>query len=367
MPFVLDAALGAAVEAGASDLHLKVGARPRARVDGVLTDLADLPPLTTDDSAAITAAVLRTDGKLADLAAHGAADVSYSTPAGRFRVAAFALRGHNSFVFRVVPAAPDASGLGIPEVVLSWAGAPRGLVVVTGPSGMGKSTTCAALVNGVNRTRDCHVVTIEDPVEYLHDDDRALISQREIGIDAPTYQDGLRAALRQDPDVILVGEVRDADTADTALRAAETGHLVLCTMHTSDAPDTVQRFLALFDGQAADLARRTLASTLVGIVSQRLVPAEDGGRALAAEVLVNTTRIADLIGQSAPASDISSAIAEGDYYGMRTFDQSLLELVRSDRVAPERASEFASSPHDFRLMLNGSGNHRLGEPTYVRA
>ncbi|MFN8174938.1 MAG: PilT/PilU family type 4a pilus ATPase [Solirubrobacteraceae bacterium] len=367
MPFVLDGALGAAVDAGASDVHLKVGARPRARVDGELTDLADLPTFTSDDAAAVSAAVLTTDGKREDLAAHGAADLSYSTADARFRVSAFALRGQNSFVFRIVPSAPDASGLGIPEVVLSWASAPRGLIVVTGPSGMGKSTTCAALINGVNRTRDCHIVTIEDPVEYLHDDDRALISQREIGVDAPTYQDGLRAALRQDPDVILVGEVRDAATADTALRAAETGHLVLCTMHTSDAPDTVQRFLALFSDQAAELARRTLASALVGVVSQRLVPARDGGRALAAEVLVNTTRIADLIGQAAPGSDISSAIAEGDYYGMRTFDQSLLELVRAGEVEAERASEFASSPHDFRLMLGGSGPQRLGEPAYVRA
>ncbi len=367
MPFVLDEALRAAVDAGASDLHLKVGARPRARVDGELTALGSLPPLTPEDVAAISETVITTDGKAADLDAHGAADLSYATADGRFRVAAFVLRGHHSFVFRVVPGAPDGTGLGIPEVVLSWADAPRGLVVVTGPSGMGKSTTCAALVDRVNRTRDCHVVTIEDPVEYLHSDARALISQREIGIDAPTYHDALRAALRQDPDVILVGEVRDSDTADTALRAAETGHLVLCTMHTSDAPDTVQRFLALFSDQAADLARRTLASTLVGIVSQRLVPAEDGGRALAAEVLVNTTRIADLIGQGASAADVSTAIADGDYYGMRTFDQSLLDLVRRGVVAPDRGAEFASSPHDFRLMLNGAAPKRLGEPSYVRA
>ena len=278
---------------------------------------------------------------------------SYACGGSRFRVAAFNQRGSASFVFRSVLTPPTADQLGLPEVVVAWAGEPRGLVVVTGPTGMGKSSTTACLLRAVNESRQCHVITIEDPVEFLHADRKALVSQREIGIDAPSHHEAMRSALRQDPDVIMIGEVRDEETAVTALRAAETGHLVLCTMHTLDAGETVQRFVDLFSATRTDLARRMLASTLVGIVSQRLVPGIGGGRVLNAEVLVASSRVRDLIDEGADHNALHQAIFEGDYYGMHTFDQDLLEHVKAGRVKDADAITLASNPHDFKLMFPG--------------
>ena len=235
--------------------------------------------------------------------------------------------------------------------MLGWADELRGLVVITGPTGSGKSTTAAALVDRVNQTRPLHILTIEDPIEYLHPDAKAIITQREIGIDAPTYHAALRAALRQDPDVILIGEVRDEETAMTALRAAETGHLVLCTMHTINASETVQRFVDLFGDSQATLARQMLAATLVGIVSQRLVPSTGGGQALNSEVLVNSSRIRDLIANGASQGEVDKAVKEGDYYGMRTFDQCLLAHVRAGTVTRADAIAYSTNQHDFQLML----------------
>jgi twitching motility protein PilT len=362
MAFDLDSALARTVELGASDLHLKVPARPRVRIAGELTDLPGSDPLTSNDTAAVRDVILSSEVKRRQYDERGSADLSYHTVDGRFRVAAFTQRGSASFVFRAIPDAPNADSLGLPNVITSWADALRGLVVVTGPTGSGKSTTCAAILGLINRRRSCHILTIEDPIEYLHADDRALICQREIGTDAPDYHEALRAALRQDPDVVLIGEVRDEQTAMTALRAAETGHLVLCTMHTINAAETVQRFIDLFGDSRALLARQMLSATLVGISSQRLIAAADGGRTLNAEVLVNTSRIRDLIADGAAQKDVGQAIAEGDYYGMRTFDQCLLSLVREGRVERDQAMACATSPHDFKLMLVSSGVEGPGSP-----
>ena len=351
MAFDLDAALENTVRIGASDLHVKVAAAPRVRVAGRLVDLPGSSMVTPEDGDAVRQLVIGSPAKRAELDERGSTDASYGTGGHRFRATAFTQRGYPSFVFRVVPDAPDADELGLPPTVSGWADVKRGMVVVTGPTGSGKSTTCAAVVDRINQSRDCHILTIEDPIEFLHEDKRAIVCQREIGQDAPSYHVALRAAMRQDPDVIMVGEVRDEETAMTALRAAETGHLVVCTMHTIDAADTIQRFTDFFGEQRGPLARQMLAGTLVGVCSQRLIPGTRGGMALNAEVLVNTSRIQDLIVEGMSTSEVHKAIKEGDFYGMLSFDQSLLELVKSGDVSQEDAFSYASAPNDFRLAL----------------
>ena len=356
MAFDLDTALTDTIRVGASDLHLKVPAVPRIRVAGRLMDLPGQNALRPEDTLAVKERVLTSELKRGEFDENGSADLSYYTPSGRFRVSAFSQRGSASFVFRVVPTAPQADQLGLPETVSSWADARRGLIVVTGPTGSGKSTTCAAILDRINRRRACHVLTIEDPIEFLHADQKAIVCQREIGLDAPSHHVALRAALRQDPDVIMIGEVRDEDTAMTALRAAETGHLVICTLHTIDAAETVQRFIDLFGENRAGLARQMLSATLVGICSQRLVPSISGGQALNAEVLVNSSRVGNLIAEGETQNELRKAIAEGDFYGMRSFDQSLTELVIRGEVKEADAIDFASSGHDFKLMLEQAGH-----------
>lgn len=354
MEFDLDGLLRQTTSRGASDLHLKLAVRPRIRVDGELTELAQWRPFTPPDAASVIAQLGR-NGQLGRLEREGSADLSYALDGTRFRVTAFRQQSAPSFVFRVIGEPPDARTLGLPEVVCSWADHHRGLVVVTGPTGSGKSTTVAALLRLINERRCCHIVTIEDPVEFVHRDRRALVSQREIGIDAPSYTHALRAVLRQDPDVVLIGEVRDEESAMTALRAAETGHLVFCTMHTIDAAETVTRFIDLFSGQRMhELGRRMLSATLIGIISQRLVPGSDGGRRLNAEVLVNSALIADLIANGAEGSKLEHAIAEGGYYGMRTFDQCLVAQIRAGAIDEQVAVNVATRPHDLRLALSGA-------------
>ncbi len=351
MAFDLDTALETALALGASDLHVKVLAVPRVRVGGRLRELEGFEPVSLADADHVKSSVLLSPHKREHFEQTGSADLSYFTTHGRFRVAAFTQRGSASFVFRSIPAAPATETLGIPPTVLSWADEVRGLVVITGPTGCGKSTTGAALIDRVNQTRPLHILTVEDPIEYLHPDAQAIVTQREIGLDVPDHHVALRAALRQDPDVILIGEVRDAETAMTALRAAETGHLVICTMHTINASETVQRFIDLFGEKEAGLARQMLAATLVGIVSQRLIPAASGGLVLNAEVLVSSSRIRDLISNGKSQKEIDLAVAEGDYYGMRTFDQCLLAHLHSGMVTRTDAVAFATNPHDFQLML----------------
>ena len=362
MAFDLDSALADTIRVGASDLHLKVPSPPRIRVAGQLMDLPRQDPLRPQDTLAVKERVLTSEPKRAEFEANGSSDLSYYTPEGRFRVSAFSQRGSASFVFRVVPVAPRFDQLGLPDVVAGFSDARRGLVVVTGPTGSGKSTTCAAVLDGINHRRACHILTIEDPIEFLYVDRKAIVCQREIGLDAPSHHVALRAALRQDPDVIMIGEVRDEETAMTALRAAETGHLVMCTLHTIDAAETVQRFIDLFGEGRSKLARQMLSATLVGICSQRLMPAVSGGMALLSEVLVNSSRVRNLVSEAAPQDELRKAIAEGDYYGMRTFDQCLLDLVRTGSVSEADALDFSTNEHDFKLMLEQAG----GAPVATR-
>jgi twitching motility protein PilT len=353
MPIDLDTILDEAVAAGASDIHLKSPAEPRMRVAGELIAMNGHPPLSSADADFLKNQILKSDLKQELYDTRGSADLSYHTHTGRFRVAVLSHRGTPGFIFRVIPEAPEAVMLGLPPLVLSWSAAREGLVVVTGPTGSGKSTTSAALLRIINETRPCHIVTIEDPIEFLHTDARALVTQREIGLDADTYPSALRSALRADPDVILVGEVRDEETAITALRAAETGHLVMCTMHTTGAAETVQRFADLFTERSPALARQMLASTLVGIVSQRLVPRSGGGLVLNAEAMLNSDRMREAIAKGT-TPDIHQVIAEGEYYGMQTFDQDLMEKVRDGTIDRDQAVSYAVSPHDFKLRLAGA-------------
>ena len=354
MAFDLDKALAEALRLDASDLHLKQDVVPRVRLAGELVPLDGWKPLSKDDIRSVQETVVRAEVKKEQFRNRGSADVSYFAANSRFRVTGFKTQGNSSFVFRTIPSAPDPSSLGLPEVVLTWADAQRGLIVICGPTGSGKSTTSAALLRIVNERRNCHIVTIEDPIEFVHQDQRALISQREIGQDTPNNVEAIRAALRQDPDVILIGEVRDEDTAMTALRAAETGHLVLCTLHTSGAGATVQRFLDLFGDRNVELARQMLSATLVGIISQRLVPAADGGRRLNSEVLVNSSRVRDMIANGEKVPALQQAVAEGEYYGMQTFHQDLVRLVVEGVIDEADALAYATNSHDFKLLLAGA-------------
>src|SRR3954467_14323601 len=295
MALELDSILNEAVAAGASDIHLKAPAEPRMRVAGELLPMAAHPAIEIGEAEELKNRILRSELKKQLYDAGGSADLSYHTDAGRFRVAVISHRGTPGFIFRVIPEAPEAQLLGLPPLVMSWAAGREGLLVVPGPPGAGKSTTSAALLRIINETRACHIVTVEDPIEFLHTDRRALVTQREIGLDADTYPGALRSALRADPDVILVGEVRDEETAITALRAAETGHLVICTMHTTGASETIQRFAELFTERTPALARQMLSSTLIGIVSQRLVPRSGGGLVLNAEAMLNSDRMREAI------------------------------------------------------------------------
>jgi twitching motility protein PilT len=351
-PFDLDAALGETIMLGASDLHVKPGCRPRVRVEGELSELNDYGSVNRDDLVKIGQAVLTSDLKKRILEEEGSADLSYdSVGAGRFRCSAFRQRGGTSYIFRTIPEAPDFDELGLPEIVLTWTGAPQGLVIITGPTGSGKSTTSAALLRRINEGRSCHIVTVEDPIEFIHHDARSLVSQREIGPDAPSFSRALKAALRQDPDVILIGEIRDEDTALTALRAAETGHLVFATLHTSGAADTVGRLMELFAGRGTNLGRQMLASSLIGVISQRLIRGIDGKRRLNAEVMVNTARMRQCLTDGGDSGELLQIIAEGDYYGMQTFDQSLLDLVVRGEVMAAEATAMAMNGHNFRLEL----------------
>jgi twitching motility protein PilT len=352
VPFDLDEALAETVDAGASDLHVKPGCMPRVRIEGELEHLNGYGPITRDELHAVAQSVLMSDGKRELLEDEGSADLSYDAPCGRFRATAFRQRGGTSYIFRTIPEAPDFDELGLPEIVLTWTGAPQGLVIVTGPTGSGKSTTSAALLRRINECRSAHIVTVEDPIEFIHNDAKSMVSQREIGSDAPSFSRALKAALRQDPDVILIGEIRDEDTAMTALRAAETGHLVFATLHTSGAADTVARLMELFAGRGTHLGRQMLAASLVGIISQRLVRGTDGRRRLNSEVLVNTARVRECLIDGGDATELQQIIAEGEYYGMQTFDQSLLDFVARGEMTHAEATAVAITPHNFRLDLD---------------
>jgi len=348
--------LARAVTLGASDLHLKAGSVPSARVRGDLVRLPDTGRLDRADLDAMVAAVL-TPEQAGRLAAQQDVDLAHSVPGlGRFRCNVFLQRGTAGMVFRVIPQEiPSFETLGLPPVLSSIAAEERGLVLVTGTTGSGKSTTLAAVVGAINRARAAHIVTIEDPIEYLHTDERSIVNQREIGIDTHSFGAALRSALRQDPDVILVGEMRDLDTIQTGLTAAETGHLVLSTLHTLDAVETINRTIGVFPPHQQSQIRLQLASVLKAVVSQRLMPRADGqGRAAAVEVLIATPFIRDAIADPARTHLIHGAIAQGgSQYGMQTFDQAIFALYERGVVALDEALRWATNVDEFTLRVQG--------------
>jgi twitching motility protein PilT len=350
----LNAVLRRAVEQGASDIHLKVGQIPVMRRDGSLMAFDDHPPLTDAElEAALAVMTELTPAKRESFYETGELDIAYTgQDLPRFRVNAFRQRGSISFAFRVIPKrVPSFDDLRLPEGVRRMAEEHRGLVLVTGATGSGKTTTLAAIIDHINRTRRQHIVTVEDPIEILHDDQNCIVNQREIGLDTADFLQALRRALRQDPDVILIGELRDAETAETALKAAESGHLVFSTLHTIDAAETLGRMIEFFPGIKQAQIRSILAGVLRGVVSQRLLPRIDGGRVAAIEVMVNNARIADLIREN-KTEEIPDAIAEGSFFHMQTFEQALIDLVLSGDIDQETAANAASNAHDFRVALD---------------
>ncbi|HVM11158.1 MAG TPA: PilT/PilU family type 4a pilus ATPase [Actinomycetota bacterium] len=340
------------VEAGASDLHLKVGLPPVVRVDGVLMH-SPFPPLTPAETDALGQEIIP-DTKRAEFAQRNEVDLGYTLEGvGRFRANAYRQRGDVSIALRRVRSEiPTFQELRLPQVITQLAQEPRGLVLVTGPTGTGKTTTIASIIGWINANRRVHIVTIEDPIEVVHDDLQSVIQQREIGLDTESYSSALRHVVRQDPDVIFIGEIRDMETAEAAIQAAETGHLVISTLHTLDATETVNRIIDLYPPSMQRQARLSLASSLRGVLSQRLVPRADGkGRVPAVEVLVNTGRVQERVIDADQTSSIPEVIADGDFYGMQTFDQALVKLVGEGLVTVEAALESASNPHDLTLAL----------------
>src|SRR5512132_1840200 len=349
----LNSLLKRAVELGASDIHLKVGVPPILRRDGSLGPLEEAPLVTDGDTEVVLEAVgKRAPDRLAAFKDTGDLDIAFQdSDLPRFRVNAFRQRGHISFAFRVIPKGiPTFEMLGLPPGVQRLADGHRGLVLVTGATGSGKTTTLAAMIDYINRTRQQHIVTIEDPIEIVHSDHSCIVNQREVGLDTPDFMGALRRALRQDPDVILIGELRDAETAQTALQAAESGHMVFSTLHTVDAAETVGRMIEFFPEGKQQMIRAVLAGVLKGVISQRLLPKIGGGRVAAVEIMVNNARIADLI-REARSDEVTDAIAEGEFFQMQTFTQALLKLVIQGRVDAEVAANAASNKHDFLVAL----------------
>jgi twitching motility protein PilT len=366
--FDVQSALRALVEAGGSDLHLKVPSPPLIRVDGELRPLPGTAPLTPADTAGVIESLLADPARRAEFDRE--ADFAYAIPGlARFRINAFRQRGSISLVCRAIPfGIKSVDELDLPQVLKEIAAEERGIVLVTGTTGSGKSTTLAAMINQINETSHKHVVTIEDPIEFLHQDKKSIVNQREIGQDTESFNHALRRVLRQDPDVILIGEMRDEETVRTALSAAETGHLVFSTLHTVDAHEAINRIIDFFPPHEQKQARSMLAGTLKGIVSQRLVPGASGqGRVAACEVLRMTGRVRDMIVDADQTGQLPGVIAEGEYYGMQTFDQALFGHLKAGRVALADAVRSASSPHDFKLLVAAEGRRGTTMDDVVRA
>jgi twitching motility protein PilT len=343
------------VEVGASDLHLKAENVPFVRVDGDLQP-APFAALSSNDTVSVAVAIMP-EHKRKEFELNSEADFGYTVAGvGRFRVNVFRQRGMVGLAIRRVRSdVPTIEELLLPPVVAELAHSSRGLVLVTGPTGTGKTTTIASMIGHINRTRRAHIVTIEDPIEVIHDDDRSIIQQREIGLDTESYSAALRHVIRQDPDVIFVGEIRDPESALSAIQAAETGHLVISTLHTIDATETINRLLDLFPPQQQREVRSSFAGALRGIVSQRLVVRADGkGRVPVVEVLIATGRVYDRVVDPEATIEIHDVIAEGEFYGMQTFDQGLVKLVREGLVTEEDARRASTNPHDFVLALRGT-------------
>ncbi len=345
-----------ATERGASDIHLKVGGYPVIRVDGKLVPLTELKRMMQEDTISMAFSIMsaRQKQKFKD---HFELDMAYSVPGlGRFRCNAFQQRGTVGMVVRVIPVRIQTTGeLDLPPVLDQIAQERRGLILVTGTTGSGKSTSLAAMIDHINANRTEHIMTIEDPIEFLHRDKKSLVNQREVEVDTKNFAYALRSALRQDPDVILVGEMRDYETIETALTAAETGHLVLSTLHTLDATETINRVISVFPPHQQKQIRIQLASVIRAVISMRLVMCKDGqGRVPAVEVMRATPFIRDCIENKEKTKLIASAIASGtSQYGMQTFDQSLYALFRRDRISFEEALRQASNPDELKLKVDG--------------
>jgi twitching motility protein PilT len=356
MNSILDRVLQAARQLGASDVHLKAGLPPIFRIKGDLRTVRDVPPLTRDVLQSFGLGIMN-DRQRELFERYWDVDLAYATNDGaRYRVNVFQQRGAVGMVLRLIPPdVPPFQTLNLPKEVLKLADAERGMVLITGITGSGKSTTLAAMVDYINSKRACHIVTIEDPIEFAFKDRRSVINQREIGFDTTTFSKALRAALRQDPDVIFVGEMRDMETIEVAMLAAETGHLVVSTLHTLDAVETVNRIISVFPPHQQAQARLQLAGILKGVVSQRLITRADGkGMIPAVEILVGTARVRELISDPKRTRELHEAIATGkDPYGMISFDQSLTELVRAKLVSYEEALANATNPDDFALSFRG--------------
>jgi twitching motility protein PilT len=355
--FDIDKALCSLVELGGSDLHLKVEVPPLTRLDGDLVPIQGADPLSADDTETAVRAMLSDPAKLKELADEHEVDFSYSiSGVARFRVNAFRQRGALSLVCRAIPhTIRSVSELMLPPVITELAREERGIILLTGTTGSGKSTTLAAIIDHINSTAAKHIVTIEDPIEFLHVDKKSVINQREVGQDTLSFKRALRRVLRQDPDVILIGEMRDEETVHTALSAAETGHLVLSTVHSVDAAETVNRVIDFFAPHMHQQVRAMLAGTLKGVISQRLVRSTDGGRVATCEILRMTGRVRDMIMDPSQTGRLTEVVSEGTYYGMQTFDQALFDHVKAGRVDIEHAMRAATSPHDFKLLLAADG------------
>jgi len=352
----IDDLLKTAIEMDASDVHLKAGSAPQFRVHGALVTLAHLPTLVPKNTEEM-ANQLMNEFQRKRLKDDLDLDLAYSLPGfGRFRGSIFSQRGSIAISLRIIPFnVKPMRDLLLPDVIKKISDFERGLVIVTGTTGSGKSTTLAAMIDYINTTRRTHIITIEDPIEYLHKDKKSIICQRELGRDVTSFSRGLRMALREDPDIILVGEMRDLDTIETAMLAAETGHLVLSTLHTLDAPETINRIVSVFPPHQQRQIRIQLASILAGVVSMRLIPKEDGsGRVPAVEVMITTPYIQDCIQDREKTMLIRDAIAGGvSQYGMQTFDQSIYHLFRQGYITFDQGLRYSTSPDNFRLRVQG--------------
>jgi len=355
--FDVQHALRTLVEREGSDLHLKAHAPPLFRVHGQLGPDPDAQPLAPEETEATLRALLQDPDKHEEFAREHEVDFSFELEgAARFRVNAFRQRGHISLACRAIPhRISTIEELSLPPVVRELAEEERGIILLTGTTGSGKSTTLAAMIDHINENFARHVVTIEDPIEFVHRDKNSVINQREVGMDTTSFKRALRRVLRQDPDVILIGEMRDEETVHTALSAAETGHLVLSTVHTIDAPETVNRIIEFFPPHQHGQARAMIAGTLKGVISQRLVPGAQGGRVAACEIMRMTGRVRDMIMDPAQTGRLPEVVATGAYYGMQTFDQALFEHVKAERITFEEALRAANSPHDFKLLHAADG------------
>jgi twitching motility protein PilT len=351
----MDDLLRYSVDVNASDLHVKAGAAPTIRINGLLYPL-DYHVLGADECLALGDHMMG-DKQRAEFEAKGEVDFAHSISGlGRFRVNVHRQRGSLGIsTRRILPNAPDFEELGLPEIVASLASEHRGLLLITGPTSSGKTTTCGSIIQHINRNRRCHIVTIEDPIEILHRDELAIVTQREIGQDTTSFNLALRAAMRQDPDVIFVGEIRDTETVQAALQAAETGHFVIATLHTTDVVETINRIVDFFPAHQHKQVRAGLAGSLVGVMTQRLLPRIGGGRVPAIEVMVSNGRIQDCIVDSDKTPEIHDIVAESGFYGMQTFDQALIKLYQDGLVTLDDAKSAANQAHDFQLALQQAG------------